>query len=193
MVLIINFIILSYELYSGVLYSKLGSSTSTRIHTVQHGFSAHDKHVLEHTLQVDAVAAMFEQRYAAGQVVIRQGDAGESMFVILSGRVEVTVRDQDGPEVRLAELTAGDFFGEMSLMTGAPRVATVTATEETRVMEVSKDSFRHVLEARPELVDELGRALHVRMAERAQAVAGITPTGPEVQDIFRKIRDFFSL
>ena len=81
----------------------------------------------------------------------------------------------------------------MSLMTGAPRVASVTATEETRVMEVSKDSFRRVLEARPELIDELGRALHVRMAERAQAVAGITPTGPEVQDIFRKIRDFFSL
>ena len=138
-------------------------------------------------------ADSLELVFAAAEPVIRQGDAGESMFVILSGRVEVTVRDQDGPEVRLAELTAGDFFGEMSLMTGAPRVATVTATEETRVMEVSKDSFRHVLEARPELVDELGRALHVRMAERAQAVAGITPTGPEVQDIFRKIRDFFSL
>ena len=138
-------------------------------------------------------ADSLERVFAAAEPVIRQGDAGESMFVILSGRVEVTVRDQDGPEVRLAELTAGDFFGEMSLITGAPRVATVTATEETRVMEVSKDSFRHVLEARPELVDELGRALHVRMAERAQAVAGITPTGPEVQDIFRKIRDFFSL
>jgi CRP-like cAMP-binding protein len=138
-------------------------------------------------------ADSLERVFAAAEPVIRQGDTGQSMFVILSGRVEVTVRDQGGPEVRLAELMAGDFFGEMSLMTGAPRVASVTATEETRVMEVSKDSFRRVLEARPELIDELGRALHVRMAERAQAVAGITPTGPEVQDICRKIRDFFSL
>ena len=72
-------------------------------------------------------------------------------------------------------------------------MATVTATEETRVVEVSKAVFRRTLEARPELVDYLGKALHIRMAERAQAVAGVAPVAPEVQDIFRKIREFFSL
>ena len=105
----------------------------------------------------------------------------------------MTVSDQGRPPVRLAELTAGDYFGEMSLMTGAPRVATVTATEETRVVEIAKAVFRLVFEAHPELVDELGRALQVRMAERAQAVAGVALTAPDVQDIFRRIRDFFSL
>lgn len=134
-----------------------------------------------------------ERVFAIGEPIIRQGDAGESMFVVLSGRVEVTVSDQGRPPVRLAELTAGDYFGEMSLMTGAPRVATVTATEETRVVEIAKAVFRLVFEAHPELVDELGRALQVRMAERAQAVAGVALTAPDVQDIFRKIRDFFSL
>jgi CRP-like cAMP-binding protein len=145
-----------------------------------------------HLLRIVA-AESAERVYAAGEQVIRQGDPGASMFVILSGRVEVTVREAAGPPLRLAELTAGDYFGEMSLMTGAPRVATVTALEETPVLEVSKEIFGRALEARPDLVDELGRALHLRMAERAQAVAGVAPTGPEVQDIFRKIRDFFSL
>lgn len=134
-----------------------------------------------------------ERVYAVGEPIIRQGEPGASLFVILSGRVEVNTADQGRPQVKLAELTAGDYFGEMSLMTGAPRVATVTATEETRVVEVSKEGFRSVLEARPELVDELGRALQIRMAERAQAVAGVEVVAPEVQDIFRKIRDFFSL
>ncbi len=134
-----------------------------------------------------------ERVFAIGEPVIRQHEAGASMFVILSGRVEVTADGPSGPAVRLAELTAGEYFGEMSLMTGAPRVATVTATEETRVIEVSKEVFRRVLEARPELVDALSKALQIRMAERAEAVAGTPTSPPEVQDIFRKIRDFFSL
>ncbi|MFM1904317.1 MAG: hypothetical protein RLZZ440_2217 [Planctomycetota bacterium] len=134
-----------------------------------------------------------ERVFAIGEPIIRQNEAGESMFVILSGRVEVTAGDAGGSAVRLAELAAGDFFGEMSLLTGAARVATVTATEETRVVEVSKAVFRQVLEAHPELVTELGRALQRRMAERAQAVAGIPAAPPEVQDIFQRIRDFFSL
>jgi small-conductance mechanosensitive channel len=134
-----------------------------------------------------------ERVFAVGEPVIRQGDPGESMFVILSGRVEVTAADHGGPTVSLAELGPGDYCGEMSLMTGAARVASVVAMEETRVVEVSKANFRKVLEVRPELVDELGRALQVRMAERALAVKGVVPAGPEVQDIFRKIRTFFSL
>ncbi len=135
-----------------------------------------------------------ERIFAIGEPIIRENDAGESLFVILAGRVEVTASDhRGGPAVRLAELAAGEYFGEMSLMTGAPRVATVTALEETCVVEVSKDVFRQVLASKPELVDALGQALQVRMAERAQAVAGVAVPPVEVQDIFRKIRDFFSL
>ncbi|MEI7781302.1 MAG: mechanosensitive ion channel family protein, partial [Planctomycetota bacterium] len=73
--------------------------------------------------------------YAAGEQVIRQGDPGGSLFVIMTGRVEVTAADGGGPPVKLALLGAGDYFGEMSLMTGAPRVATITAVEETRLLE----------------------------------------------------------
>ncbi len=134
-----------------------------------------------------------ERTYAAGEQVIRQGESGESMFVLLSGLVAVTSCDEDGPLVQISELAAGDYFGEMSLMTGAPRTATVTAREETRVLEIGRETFRHILERRPELVEELGKVLHDRLAARAQAVADAGPSPPAAQDLFSKIRDLFSL
>jgi CRP-like cAMP-binding protein len=129
--------------------------------------------------------------YAAGEQVIRQGDPGESLFVIMGGRVEVTAREGDIPAVKLAVLGPGDYFGEMSLMTGAPRVATITTLEETRLLEVGKASFRGIVAAHPELVEQFGTLLRLRLAERTQAIAGVERATPEIQDIFQKIRDFF--
>jgi CRP-like cAMP-binding protein len=138
-----------------------------------------------------------ERVYAAGEPVIRQGDPGDSLFVIMSGRVEVTVlqdRAQEGAQpVRLATLEDGDYFGEMSLMTGAPRSATVAALVETRLLEVGKESFRRILAAQPNLVEQLGAALQVRQSERAQAMAAVDRASPESQDMFQRIRDFFSM
>ena len=134
-----------------------------------------------------------ERVYAAGEPVIRQGDTGDSMFVVIDGRVEVTAEQADAASVRLAVLGDGDYFGEMSLMTGAPRVATVTALVETRLMEVGKESFRGVLASQPDLVDVLGGALRQRLAGRAEAIADAGRPAPESQDIFRKIREFFAM
>ncbi len=131
--------------------------------------------------------------YAAGEQVIRQGDAGDSMFVIMQGRVEVTARDGGSAPAKLAVLQPGDYFGEMSLMTGSPRVATVTTLEETRLLEIGKGSFRGVLAARPALVESLGAALRARLAERMKAIAGVERDAPEAQDIFQRIRDFFAM
>jgi CRP-like cAMP-binding protein len=135
-----------------------------------------------------------ERMFAAGEQVVRQGAPGDSMFVILSGRVEVTTREGDLPAVRLAVLGPGDFFGEMSLMTGVARVATVTTLEETRLLEVCKAAFGRVLETKPSLVEEIGAALRERMAERSRAIAGQEQAATDpAQDIFRRIRDFFSM
>ena len=134
-----------------------------------------------------------ERVYAAGEPVIRQGDPGDSLFVIMSGRVEVTVLQEGAVSVRLATLDAGDYFGEMSLMTGAPRSATVAALVETRLLEVGHESFRRLLAAQPNLVEQLGAALQVRESERARAMASVDRVRPESQDIFQRIHDFFSM
>ena len=129
--------------------------------------------------------------YAAGEQVIRQGATGDSLFVIMRGSVEVTAREGDHPMVKLAVLGPGDYFGEMSLMTGASRMATITTLEETQLLEVGKESFRAILAAHPALVEKFGRLLQVRLAERTQAIAGVERAAPESHDIFQKIRDFF--
>ena len=134
-----------------------------------------------------------ERVYAAGEPVIRQGNPGDSLFVIMSGRVEVTVVQEGAPSVRLATLEEADYFGEMSLMTGAPRSATVAALVETRLLEVGHESFRRLLAAQPNLVEQLGAALQVRESERAQAMASVDRVRPESHDIFQRIHDFFSM
>lgn len=138
-------------------------------------------------------AASAERVYAAGEPVIWQGAPRGSMFVILAGRVEAVAREGDGPPVRLGELAAGDYFGEISLLTGQPRVATVTALEETRLIEVGQEVFREVLARRPELVEELGRVLEERLAARGRALAGAAAAPAEAPDLFRRIREFFAV
>jgi small-conductance mechanosensitive channel/CRP-like cAMP-binding protein len=134
-----------------------------------------------------------ERVYAAGEPVLRQGAAGDSMFVIADGRVEVRVGPEAGQSAWLAELGPGDYFGEMSLMTGAPRSATVVALVETRLVQVGKEAFRGILAAEPGLVEPLAAALRERLAARDRAAAGLDRPAAEVQDIFQKIREFFSM
>ena len=135
-----------------------------------------------------------DRLFAAGEQVVRQGDAGTSMFVILAGRVEVTVREAaDGRAATLAILGPGEHFGEMSLMTGAPRMATVTATEETRLLKIGKESFAAILASEPEIVEALGKSLRNRLEERSRAIAGSAQPVSEPQDLLRTIREFFGL
>jgi len=143
--------------------------------------------------QVRQLAEVSDERmYAAGEAIIHQGDAGESMFVVFDGRVEVTVSEPGTGPVVIRTLEGGDFFGEMSLMTGSPRVATVTAVIESRVLELSKESFRIILATQPSLIGELGVALQIRLAERAQAIAGVERVIP-TPHILKTIRDFFGI
>jgi CRP-like cAMP-binding protein len=111
----------------------------------------------------------------------------------MAGRLEVTVADVGGPPAVLATLTAGDFFGEMSLMTGEPRSATVTALEESRLLEVAKPVFAGLLQDRPSLVEELGRTLCERVGGRLRAAAGAPPQPPETPDLLGRIRSFFDM
>ncbi|NDC64505.1 MAG: hypothetical protein EBZ59_11105 [Planctomycetia bacterium] len=142
----------------------------------------------------ELAAATVERVFGAGETIIREGDRGDSMFLLVEGRVEVTSRAGNGPAVTVGTLGAGDYVGEMSLMTGAVRTATVTALEETRVLEVGKGAFRAVLAAQPAVVEQLGAALRRRLGERAVAIAGADRAEvPEPQDLFRGIREFFGL
>ena len=86
------------------------------------------------------------KEYKAGEVVFRQGDKGNCMFVIQDGEVEAVV-DSDGKELRLRTMGPNEFFGEMALLTGEKRTATVRASgSHLEVVEIDESSLRALLE-----------------------------------------------
>lgn len=105
---------------------------------------------------------MRKRHYAAGEVIIRQGDVGEDFFLIVAGKVSVTVHRPDTQEREVATLGHGDFFGEAALITGDPRNATVRAIEPVESYVLGKDSFRAALELSASLHDQILRAYFQR-------------------------------
>ncbi|MBI5948302.1 MAG: cyclic nucleotide-binding domain-containing protein [Chloroflexi bacterium] len=98
--------------------------------------------------------------YGPDEVVFRQGDPGLGVFVILEGRVRVSL---DGKEA--AQLPAGGFFGEMSVLDDFPRSATVTAMEDTHCLEVKRADFLRELERQPDIAFELLAVLSRRVRD----------------------------
>ena len=113
--------------------------------------------------------------YGDGEAIVRQGEAGESMYVVVSGKVAVRI---DGRADAIATIGPGGYFGEMSLLTGDPRSADVVAIGDVVVLEVGAGVFRELGEASPHAVEQVGIAAATRRAElegaraanRAQAV-----------------------
>jgi hypothetical protein len=89
--------------------------------------------------------------YKAGETIVRQGDVGDCMYVIQTGKVEV-IKDQGGREIRLAELGEGDFFGEMALFEKDVRSATVLPLGDVRVLTVDRKIFLRKIHEDPSLV-----------------------------------------
>jgi small-conductance mechanosensitive channel len=96
-------------------------------------------------------AASKERTYAPGESIVRRGREGNSMFIINRGTVDVKIL-QGGEEKVINQLKENDYFGEMSLLTGEPRTATVTAVEETEVLQIGKAALKPIFEANPDLV-----------------------------------------
>jgi CRP-like cAMP-binding protein len=100
-------------------------------------------------------------RYGKGEKIITQGDPGGSMYVLSSGIAQVTV-ERDGRVSDLGELVSGECFGEISLLTGNPRTASVTAKTDCDIVEIDKSAMRDLLKQYPRLADHLSETLSTR-------------------------------
>src|SRR5205814_3947468 len=94
--------------------------------------------------------------FGRGEPVIEEGAAGDSMFVMLRGAANVFV-SKNGSKIQVATLAAGDCFGEMSLLTGEPRSATVRADADCYVMEIGKPVMAEVLSGAPGCMEQLSQ------------------------------------
>ena len=109
--------------------------------------------------------------YRAGETIVRQGEVGEHMYVIQSGRVEV-VRESEAGQVKLAELREGDFFGEMALFDRDVRSATVRPVREARVLTIDKKVFLRKIHEDPSLAFRIMQKMSRRIRDLDEQVAG---------------------
>ncbi len=116
---------------------------------------------------------MVLHRCAAGEAVIREAEEGTSFYVVASGKFSVSKRDEAGGTVVLAKLGEGDFFGEMALLSGAARSATVTADEAAEVLEFRADVLLDLAGHHPHVAQSLRRFYRQRLLANAMAVSPI--------------------
>jgi CRP-like cAMP-binding protein len=98
-----------------------------------------------------------------GYVLMREGRPGREFFVMIDGNVRVTANDK-----KIADLSGGDWFGEIALLTKVPRTATITATSDVRALVLTDRSFRRVVETMPSIALKVLASVGDRLAADAQ-------------------------
>jgi len=105
---------------------------------------------------------------AMGDEVVHQGDVGASLFVVSSGMVAVKIAVDDGPRIEVAKLGAGQYFGEMSLLVGDRRAATVVAHTDCQLLELDKFAMKPIFDKHPELMETMALAVSQRQIANQQ-------------------------
>ena len=125
-------------------------------------------------LSGDEIAALIEstglEKYAAGKVVVEEGTPGDRLYIVTGGTLSVTTSGAGGNRVGVGTLSVGDFFGEVALLTGKPRVATVVAVSDAECLQISADNWNALASRHPHLRQLLEEAIAVRAALSAEAV-----------------------
>ena len=137
-------------------------------------------------------SAATKRHFRAGEVIIEQGARGSSMFLIIEGVVQVSLENDDSDEAVVGNLTIGEVFGEMSLLTGARRAATVTAKRPTVLFEINKAIFSEILKKNDAVVESLSQILASRQQELAaikNAIGNAGDTGDGQKGILQAIKN----
>ena len=147
---------------------------------------------LEQVVQLTDAAQIMNCR--TNQLVIEKGQTADSMFILIEGRLEVTIPNEQGEQIVAATIWPGDCVGEMSLLTGEPRSANVCAKVNSTLLEITKANIAPIFETHPELVKEISIILEKRKA--ANQLLLNKPIEPEemerdIKALARKILNFF--
>jgi hypothetical protein len=122
----------------------------------------------------EQVSGMLEKmepsHFSPESLIVVEGEPGDSLFLIVEGTVAVRTRDEEGGEVELARLSAGDFFGEVSLLTSRPRTATVVAETPVEVLELSRDRVAELRGQFPDIDQALSEFHRLRAEKTVEAL-----------------------
>jgi CRP-like cAMP-binding protein len=114
--------------------------------------------------------ASLGKEYKGGEIIVRQGDTGNCMFVIQEGEVEA-IAEADGKELRLRTMGPNEFFGEMALFEKEMRTATIRATQPTRVLTIDKKNFLGGIHEDPSLAFRIVKTMSHRIRDLTDRLA----------------------
>ena len=148
-------------------------------------------------------AGRCDQKYlAAGEVLIREGDPADSVYILVSGRLRVLVKQADGVETTVSEIGRNEVVGEMSIVSDAPRSATVIAIRDSELLSFSRENFEHIVENHPRALLKIARLLASRLRRsnwsqgisRRELSIAVVPAGnqPVRSDCIRELVEGFS-
>jgi len=116
-----------------------------------------------------------KRQLKAGEILFHAGDPGDALYIVAKGQVEVLPDSIDGADARaIAQLSEGHAFGEMALISGGTRTATIRAVDDADLMEIAKDDFQHLIEHDPQLAHAVRQLSHVRAINNLSA-GGLNP------------------
>jgi small-conductance mechanosensitive channel/CRP-like cAMP-binding protein len=149
---------------------------------------------------IELASQMHRELWGAEEIVFGEGDAGTSLYIVMSGQLRVETLTTDGQPVLLGTVGPGAVVGEMSLLTGEPRTATVVCMEDSVLLSLDKSAVQPALEAHHDLLTEISRIVAMRQEANVTrladtAVGGDGDGGHEArsQRLLGRIRQFFNL
>ena len=119
------------------------------------------------------IGAVTRRKYPRDAVIFFESDPGDAMFMIIAGRVKVTILSDDGREIILSILSDRDFFGEMALLDNEPRSATAIAVQDTEVAVIHQKDFLSIVEKRPRVAINLLSALSDRLRKANHQIGSL--------------------
>lgn len=140
-----------------------------------------------------------EHFYTAKENIFSQGDAGYSLFIVAEGFVSVSITDTSGVSHAVANIEPGQYFGEMSLLTGEPRMATVSAETDVICYEITKECLLPIFQAEPALLEKVTRLVARRqkmafvMAETAIDKGNEEDKEMIKKTLLQKVQHFFGI
>jgi small-conductance mechanosensitive channel/CRP-like cAMP-binding protein len=151
-----------------------------------HGLSDDELRMLVPTVSV--------RQFGAGEMLVRIGEPGESMFIVRSGRCEVIGHTADGQLRHLAEIGRGVVTGEMALMTGEPRNANVRALTDVEVIEMDREGFTQLFKEHPDAAASIGDIIAARNRDRLEKLSSgdsLDGKGGPHRWLLAKMRELF--
>lgn len=124
------------------------------------------------------------RNFRKNTVVIQKGDESTTLYVVITGRLKVSLAGDEGKEVILNTLGPGDYFGELAILGDTPRTATVTTLEDSRLLTISRSAFLELLGGHPDIALALIRGLTQRVAQLTEQVARLA-----LSDVYSRVRE----